>query len=546
LNVVASAAGSAVTNADIPVRRHFSALKVTPNPYIGTMGVMLGAGIVTLTGKLLSVGLPDVRGALGLSFDEASWIPTAFNMALMFMGPFSVYLGALLGPRRVLLCSAAVFVLASLLAPFSPSLGVLIFLQVVSGLSSGTFYPLTLSYALRNLPLRFVIYAIGAYSVDILGGLTLATPLAAWYTEHLSWRWIFWNGALLAPLMMYLIYRAIPNPEPQPGGRRSVSWRGFLYASAGLSLLFGVLDQGQRLDWLHSGVIVAMTITGAFFLAVAGIRRWVSPNPFFNIPFIIRRNLLIYAMVLFSFRFVLLVIAFLIPSYLGTIQNYRALETGRVMWWIILPQLVVGFLSVRLMKRLDGRLPLALGFTVVGIACLLNAKLTSAWSSDSFWWSQLVMAVGLSFSFVSLVGGIVQQALESGAARSPYNVLTFSAFFHGIRLFGGQIGVGFMQRLVSVREQFHSNILGLHVNVGGWMTDGRLGQLAAGFFPGSSGLEEAQTRALAAVNAQIRQQAYTLAIGDGFVTMVFVCIGIILMIAMIRKTKIFYDSAPGA
>jgi len=40
---------------------HLSALKVKPNPYIGTLGVMLGAGIVTLTGKLLSVGLPDLR-----------------------------------------------------------------------------------------------------------------------------------------------------------------------------------------------------------------------------------------------------------------------------------------------------------------------------------------------------------------------------------------------------------------------------------------------------------------------------------------------------
>src|SRR5438552_4921951 len=57
---------------------------LSQNPYVGTLGVFLGAGIVTLNGRLISVGLPDLRGAMGLGIDEASWIPTAYNMALMY------------------------------------------------------------------------------------------------------------------------------------------------------------------------------------------------------------------------------------------------------------------------------------------------------------------------------------------------------------------------------------------------------------------------------------------------------------------------------
>src|SRR6476646_6456901 len=131
-----------------------------PNTYVGTLGVFLGAGIVTLNGRLLTVGLPDLRGALGLGVDEAAWIPTAYNMALMFMGPFSVYLGGLLGPRRVLLTAAPIFVLCSFLLPFSPNLAVLLTLLALSGLASGTFYPLALSYALRALPPKLVILAV--------------------------------------------------------------------------------------------------------------------------------------------------------------------------------------------------------------------------------------------------------------------------------------------------------------------------------------------------------------------------------------------------
>jgi DHA2 family multidrug resistance protein len=285
-----------------------------------------------------------------------------------------------------------------------------------------------------------------------------------------------------------------------------------------------------------------MTVTGFFLLGAAAVRRWVSPNPFFNLPFLLKRNMIILALTLFTFRFVLLAIAFLIPSYLSTIQNYRPLETGRVMLWFVVPQLVLGWISAQLMKKLDGRFPLALGFVVVGLACMLNGRLTIAWAGDDFWTSQLVIAAGLSVAFVGLVGGLVQQSLDAGALRSPLNALTFSAFFHGVRLFGGEIGVAFMQRLVAVREQFHSNIIGLHANVGGWLTDTRLSQLTAGFLPGSSGLEEAQGRGVIALNAQIRQQAYTLAISDGFTTIVWFCIGIILMIALMKKTRIYFDS----
>src|SRR5260221_6069776 len=320
---------------------------LSQNPYVGTLGVFLGAGIVTLNGRLISVGLPDLRGAMGLGIDEASWIPTAYNMALMFMGPFSVYLGGLLGPRRVLLYSGTIFSISSILLPFSPNLQVMLCLQVISGLASGTFYPLTLSYALRALPMRYVIFAIGIYSMDIVGATSIGTSLEAWYVEHLSWHWIFWQSALLTPLMMLCIYLAMPNPPPRSGPKPMLSWRGFLYGSLGLSLIFGALDQGERLDWLHSGVIVGLLVTAGFLLVVTVIRRWLSPNPLVNPMFLVNRNTAILCVCLFCFRFVLLAIAFLLPGVLAVTQNYRPLQTGHVLLWLILPLMLSGVIAAR-------------------------------------------------------------------------------------------------------------------------------------------------------------------------------------------------------
>src|ERR1051325_10563090 len=210
-----TAQSSALDASRYSLARAFASLH--QNVYVGTFGVFLGAGLATLNGRMISVGLPDLRGAMGFGFDEASWIPTAYNMALMFIGPFSVFLGAMLGARRVLLFSGTIFIVCSILLPFSPSLRVLLCLQVISGLSSGTFYPLTLSYALMALPVRYVIYAIGVYAMDIIGATSVGTPLVAWYTEHLSWRWFFWQSAGLTILMMVCVYLAIPHPPKRPG-----------------------------------------------------------------------------------------------------------------------------------------------------------------------------------------------------------------------------------------------------------------------------------------------------------------------------------------
>jgi DHA2 family multidrug resistance protein len=399
-----------------------------------------------------------------------------------------------------------------------------------------------LSYALRSLPLRYVIFGIGVYSIDILGSTSIAVPLEAWFTEHLSWHWIFWQSAFITPLMMICIYFAIPHPPKTPGPKPTISWRGFLYGSLGLSLIYGALDQGERLDWLNSGVIVGLIAAGIFLLLAALIRRWFSPNPMLNPIFLANRNTLILAASLFSFRFVLLSIAFLLPAVLGVTQQYRPLETGRVLLWLVVPLVLMGWTAAQLMRRFDNRLVLASGFTLVAIACLMNAQLTSAWAGDNFFISQILTGFGLALAFTGLVGSFVQNAFDSGALSSPINVLTYSAFIHTVRLFGGETGTTIMQRLVAVREQYHSNMIGLHVDSGNWLVSDQTRMLIGGLSPGSPGPEDAQGRAALLLGGQVKLQAFTLAYSDGYTTIAFVAALVIVLIAMMNPMKIYFDA----
>jgi MFS transporter, DHA2 family, multidrug resistance protein len=508
------------------------------NPYLGILGVFVGAGIATLNARLVSVGLADLRGAAGLGFDEASWIPTALNMATMFSGVFVVFLNVLLGPRRILLPTAAIFTLTSLLLPFAPSFWVMLTLVVIAGLASGTFYSLTMTFVLTALPKRLIIFGIAAYAADIVFVSNIASVLQGWYSEHLSWRWIFWNAAIFTPIMMICVYFGIPRStvpaDPKP------SWRGFTYFSLGLALLYGALDQGERLDWLHSGVIVAMFAAGAFLVMAALVRRMLQPNPVLKLDFLNRRNIIILGLSIFMFKFAHLSTIVLIPGFLGNVQRYRALQIGDALAWVAVPMFVVVWLVAALVIHTDARLILAAGLAAASAGCWICSHLDSSWAGTSFETVELLLAAGFACTYVGLVSSIVLEALEAGALTAVANAATFSGFMHFIRIFGGQIGVAVMTRFISVREQFHSNMLGLHVQAGSWLTDERLRMLSGGLLPGSTGPDESHERAVALLSQQVRAQGYTLACSDGFVLIGWVAVAYMLLMLFLRPGKISY------
>ena len=447
-------------------------------PVLGIIAVCMGAGIATLAGRLLTLGLADLKGHFGIGFDDGAWIGTAFTASTMFIGPLSVYLGALLGARRVLLLCSVVFAIVSAYLPFSASYEVLIALLVIAGLSSGTFYPLTLSFALQNIPLKYLAVTLALYATSVEGAVNFAPSLYGFCRDYLSWEWMFWTSALVTPVMATLVYVGIPAPARRQSGP-APSFAGFLYASAGLALLFAAIDQGQRLDWWRSGVFTSLFTTGTFFLLCAIIRRLRRANPLVDIPFIGKWNTLVLGTGIFAFRFCLLATALVIPQTLA-VRGFDAAQIGPAVLWTAVPELGLAFFAAHLLnKGLDSRLLMASGFAIMAVACLFNASFTSAWAAENYFRTALLMAVGQSFAFVGLVSTIILQAFFSGALNGPARILTFSAFFHTVRLFAGQIGVVVMGRFIAEQEKAYSYLIGLQVQSGDWTTEHSVRLLAA-------------------------------------------------------------------
>src|SRR5271168_4554766 len=124
----------------------------TSIPWLGLLAVLMGTFISTLNGRLSTFGLADIRGAVGAGFDEGAWITTAQTAAQMLVTIPAVWLGATFGPRRVLMGASIAFAVTSLLTPYMTTLPMLLTMQFLSGLASGCFIPLTLSFVLLNTP----------------------------------------------------------------------------------------------------------------------------------------------------------------------------------------------------------------------------------------------------------------------------------------------------------------------------------------------------------------------------------------------------------
>ena len=514
--------------------------EISKSPLLGILGVIIGAGVVSLTGRMISLGLADLKGGMGFGFDDGSWISSAYNIALMFVGPFTVYLGALFGARRILLLAATSFALICLLAPFIHSYSLMIVAMVLAGLTSGTFYPLTLTFALQNIPVRFLPYTIALYATSVDGAVNIAPSLYGWYREHLSWHWIFWNSAVITACMMICIYFGIPKPAAAKKSEPAPNFAGFLYWSAGLAMLYAAIDQGERLDWWRSGLFNALLYGGAFLVVCAIVRRLRIPNPLVAVPYLRQWNTILLGIALFFFRFCLVSTIILIPQSLA-VQGFVADQIGPAVIWSALPLLFVALIAGLLMaNKLDSRFLMASGFVCMAFACYLNADLTSVWSASNYYRTELLLGVGQGFAFIGLVGTIILQGIFSGGMSKPQWILSFSAFFQTVRIFGGNLGAVYMGHFVAQREKLHSNLLGLHVRSGNWITDTNIYQLATGLFSKSSGVAAATGWAVGVISARLRLQAYTLSINDGFYLVAWACAVMLLLTVLLRKSPLNY------
>jgi DHA2 family multidrug resistance protein len=498
-------------------------------PWLGLVAVLLGTFISTLNGRLSSFGLADIRGAVGAGFDEGAWITTAQTVAQMSVTLAAIGMGSIFGPRRVLIYASVAFAFISLMTPFATTLPWLLALQFLGGCASGFFIPLTLSFILLNMPPKYWAYGIAIYALNLELSLNISASLEGWYVEHHSWRWIFWQNVPLALGMTLCLHQGIKN-NPLLPNRPKLDGFGVAFGGAGLGLIYAALDQGNRLDWLNSGLVVGLLLAGIVCMVAFFVHEKRSAHPLVNLRVAFSEPLPVILVLVGFLRLTILATAYLIPLYLGSVRGFRALEVGQTLIWIAAPQLIICFIAAVLLRRHDARLVASVGFILIGIGCLMvGYNLTPIWGSDQFLPSQMLQAVGQSFALSGVVFfGILH--------LKPQEALTFGAAVQTARLMGGEVGTAFVNTLTRVRGQIASNIIGQHIQMGDGQTLQRLqayGSATTRVFDPTL----AASRGGAVMGNVVRSLATTQAVIDGFVALGF-------MTAIALLLLVFHKPAP--
>jgi DHA2 family multidrug resistance protein len=380
----------------------------------------------------------------------------------------------------------------------------------------------------RNLPMKWWLPAIAIYAIRVGLSLNFGISLVGFYVEHLGWQWLYWQDVLVAPLMALFVYLGTPRESVDTRQLREADWGGMLLLGAGMAAIYAGLDQGNRLDWLESGTIVALIAGGTFLTAAFFVNEALVRSPWAHVEILFSRNVGLCLLILTFYALTSLSNSALVPNYLSTIAGLRPEQSGSLfLIFAVVPMLALTPLAVLMLRRVDPRYVLTIGLVAFGIAGFLGTRITHEWAAPDFIPMVLLQAVGQAFTLLSV---IIIALSNADLARAT----AFAAYIQVLRLGSAEIGLALMSTWLRIREQTHSNTLVQHVAVGDADVTRTLSQLTGGF--ASHDAAKAPAQALGTLAALVQREANTLAYIDGFwLTVWFAIIGLLLVV-LLRDT----------
>jgi MFS transporter, DHA2 family, multidrug resistance protein len=401
-----------------------------------------------------------------------------------------------------------VYALVSLTIPFVHDYPTLIALSIVHGMLLGTFVPATLMIVLRNLPIRWWVPAIAIYSIRVGFALDTSTSLVGFYVDHWGWQWLYWQGVVIAPLMGLMVYLGTPHEPVNRTLLRDADWGGMLLLGTAVSMIYAGLDQGNRLDWLESGTVMALLLGGGVLFILFLINEMLAPHPWAHFNVLFSRNIGLSLVVILLYTLTSLCNSSLVPNFLSVVGGLRPEQTGVLLFtYGALPMFALAPISVYLLRHFDPRTVVVLGFSAFAAANLWGTQLSHDWAREDFVGIVLLTSIGQALTLLPI---IIMALSNSDPARAT----SFAAYIQIMRLGGAEIGVAVMGTWLRVREQIHSNYLGQHIENGsGDVT--RMLQKLTNFFA-SHGIGTAPARAVGTLSAAVAREANTLAYIDGF------------------------------
>src|SRR4051812_6622380 len=329
------------------------------NKWLVTISITFGTLMGAIDSSIVNVALPHIRGAVGATLQEITWISTGYAVALVLVMPLTAFLGRLFGQKRVYLACLVLFLVGSFLCGTATTLPALVFYRLIQGLGAGALQPTEQAILRQTFPPKEQGMAMALFGMAVMIGPAIGPTLGGYIVDHYHWSWIFFINLPVGLLGLFMVISFVhEDPELLEQNRtlaeqqrKHVDWAGIAFLWIGLAALEYFLEEGARDDWFDSRLITAVFLVAIFAVAAFVIRELTAKVPAVDLR-LFADPVFLSGTVIGGLMFAMLMAnMFLLPIFMQELLGFTAVQSGNA----LMPRMLIMIVAVPIVGPLFKR-----------------------------------------------------------------------------------------------------------------------------------------------------------------------------------------------
>ncbi|MFD4797999.1 MDR family MFS transporter [Streptomyces anulatus] len=447
--------------------------------------LLLGMLLAALDQTIVSTALPTIVSELG-GLDHLSWVVTAYLLAATAATPLWGKLGDQYGRKKLFQTAIVIFLIGSALCGVAQNMPQLIGFRALQGLGGGGLMVLSMAIVGDLVTPRERGKYQGLFGA-VFGVTSVLGPLlGGFFTEHLSWRWVFYINLPIGVVALVVIAAVLHIPVRRE--KHTIDYLGtFLIASVATALVLVASLGGTTWAWSSPQIIGLAVLAVVLLVAFIAVERR-AVEPVLPLKLFRMRTFALVAVISFVIGFAMFGAMTYLPTFLQVVHDITPTMSGVHMLPMVFGLLITSTGSGQIVSR-TGRwkaFPI-LGTAITAVGLLLLHQLdenSSTWLMSAYFFV-FGAGLGLVMQVLVLVAQNSVSYQDLGVATSGVTFFRSIGSAFGVAIFG----TIFANRLTGqLTDALAGQSLPTGVDAGRLAADPRaIGQLPADLRPGVLG-----------------------------------------------------------